>query len=48
MTEQSQQAIQASGKENVGTLASIAVLIFFPFFCVSVMPRAFGLTLQGC
>ena len=50
MTEQLQQAKQATGKENNGTLASIAVLIvyLFPFFCVSVMPQTFGVTLQGC
>ena len=38
MTEKSQQA---TGKENVATLASIAVLIvyLFPFCCVSVMLR---------
>ena len=35
MTEQSQQAIQATGKENVGTLASIVVFTFFSIFlCV--------------
>mgnify|MGYP000017110742 CR=1 FL=1 len=50
MTEQLQQATQATGKEKVGTLASNAVLIvyLFPFICVSVMRRTFNLTLQGC
>ena len=39
MTEQPQQATQATGKENVGTLASITVLIvyYFPFFFVLVL-----------